>query len=79
MGIELIDADLSMARAMFGILELAAGIKGVGEVEIRFKGEDDADTIVIGYGKAAEPCITDVIPFERPTSVVPVGWGPSNG
>ena len=65
MGIELIAADLRMAGEMFAILDLAAAIKGVGSVEIRFKGDGDADTIVIGYGECAEACITDIIPGEQ--------------
>lgn len=69
---ELTKADLKMVIEMMDKLDLCAGVTGVHEVEIHFRGEG-GDYITLGYGESGEPAILDVTTeLQQNTTLTPL-------
>ena len=56
---ELVEADLNVAKKIFKLIEQIIEIDGIFEIAISFRLEG-GDLITIGYGEQAEPAIVSV-------------------
>ncbi len=56
---ELLPADLDAAKEMLGVLNMAAAVKHVDDVTIRFR-LHNGDWITVGYGLQAEPAVINI-------------------